>query len=234
MAPKRSAAVHRHRSPRENCYNVLFEDDDIIVAEKPAGLLTIATDREKRQTLYAFLYEYLKRKHAPEQIFIVHRLDREASGLLVFAKTKEAKYHLQEQFKEHSTDRIYVAVAENQMARDTYTFESYLAENAFHRSYSTPDRRKGSHAITHVTVLKRSAHRTLVEVKLETGRKHQIRVHLAEKGFPIVGDRAYGSSSSPIRRMALHAANLAFTHPRTGKRMEFHSPPPASFAKLVS
>ena len=166
-------------------------------------------------------------------MFIVHRLDREASGLLVFAKSAEAKAGLQQQFKDHSAGRTYVAVTEGRIPRDAFTIESYIAENAAFRCYSTRDPAKGKRAVTHVTVLKRSPHRTLVEVRLETGRKHQIRVHLADEGYPIVGDPAYGTGSNPIRRMALHGAGLLFRHPRTGKPMAFAAPLPSEIESLV-
>jgi 23S rRNA pseudouridine1911/1915/1917 synthase len=230
---KPPSSIHQHRSLRSTHVNVLFEDSEIIVVEKPAGLLTIATDKEKRRTVYAFLFEHVKRKPRPEKLFIVHRLDREASGLLVFAKSEAAKYYLQQQFKEHCAGRAYMAVTEHRMTQDQCTIRSYLAENVIHRCYSTRDGRKGKLAITHVKVLKRSSRRTLVEVRLETGRKHQIRAHLSEKGYPIVGDHAYGSASNPIRHLALHAVKLVFKHPHTGKLMEFVSPPPKSFASLV-
>jgi 23S rRNA pseudouridine1911/1915/1917 synthase len=216
-----------------NRVKILFEDPDVIVVEKPAGLLTIATDREKRLTAYAQLYDHVKSKVRPEKLFIVHRLDREASGLLVFAKSESAKFSLQQQFQERHAGRTYVAVTEHRITRDQFTIRSYLTENSIHRCYSTPDPTRGKQAITHVKVVKRSAGRTRVEVQLETGRKHQIRVHLAEAGHPIVGDQTYGSSTNPVRRLALHAATLAFRHPHTGEAMEFHSQPPASFALLV-
>ncbi len=212
---------------------ILFEDPEVIVVEKPAGLLTISTDREKRLTAYAQLYDHVKSKMRPEKLFIVHRLDREASGLLVFAKSESAKFSLQQQFQEHRAGRTYVAVTEHRITRNQFTIRSYLAENSIHRCYSTPDPTRGKLAITHVKVLKRSARRTRVEVRLETGRKHQIRVHLAEAGHPIVGDQTYGSPTNPVRRMALHAVTLAFRHPRTSEAMEFHSQPPTSFALLV-
>ena len=233
MKSKQPPRTHRNSFPSKTRVKILFEDNEVIVVEKPAGLLTIATDKEKRHTAYAQLLDYVKSKRKPEKLFIVHRLDREASGLLVFAKSESAKYLLQRQFKEHSAGRIYVAVTERRMAQVQYTIRSYLAENAIHQSYSASDPSKGKLAITHVHVLKRSFGRTLVEARLETGRKHQIRAHLAERGHPIVGDRAYGSPSNPIRRLALHAEKLAFRHPLTRKLMEFHSPPPALFAALV-
>jgi RluA family pseudouridine synthase len=165
-------------------------------------------------------------------LFIVHRLDREASGLLVFAKTFEAKERLQDQFKDHSAGRQYVAVVEGRVKADEFTIRSYLAENAAYKVYSTPNRKIGKPSVTHVRVLSRSPKTTVVEVRLETGRKHQIRVHLAERGHPIVGDKNYGSSVNPIRRLALHGAHLEFKHPVSGKRMSFDSRYPKSFDAL--
>lgn len=183
--------------------------------------------------MYALLFDHVKSQRGPEKLFIVHRLDREASGLLIFAKSETTKFYLQNQFKEHSAGRSYMAVTERRVVKDEFTLKSYLAENTIHRCYSTPDQVRGKLAITHVKVLKRSSGRTLVEVRLETGRKHQIRVHLSEQGHPIVGDRAYGSRTNPIQRLALHAVKLAFKHPHTGKVMEFYSPLPASFSTLL-
>ena len=195
-------------------------------------MLTIATEKERRRTVYALLFEHVERQRAG-RLFIVHRLDREASGLLVFAKSEAAKAALQEQFKDHSAGRTYLAVTEGRILRDAFTIESYLAENAALRCYSTPDRVKGRRAVTHAKVLKRSPNKTVVEVRLETGRKHQIRVHLAEQGYPIVGDPVYGNGRNPIRRMALHGAGLVFRHPGTGKPMTFSAPLPPEFDSLV-
>ncbi len=212
---------------------ILFEDETVIVVDKPAGLLTIATERERERTLYAWLYDHVKRKRPPEKIFIVHRLDREASGLLVFAKTPGAKEFLQKQFSNRTAGRVYSAVVEGRVSVDAKTIESYLAENRAHRSYSTPDHRIGKHAITHFRVLKRSSRRTLLEIELGSGRKHQIRVHLAEFGHPITGDKVYGTvARNPLGRLALHAERLVFRHPVTGERKQFESPCPASFLSL--
>jgi RluA family pseudouridine synthase len=229
--PYRNKQSRRFQAPLQ--VSIVFEDRHILVVEKPAGLLTIATSREKQRTLYARLFDYVKSKRQPEKLFVVHRLDREASGLLVFAKSEEAKRQLQQQFKQHEATRTYLAVAENRIVHDQSTIRSYLAENAIHHCYSTAQRSQGKLAITHVDVVKRSSKRTLVKVRLETGRKHQIRVHLAEQGHPIVGDKVYGGTSNPLRRLALHAANLRFKHPRTNKAMEFSSDPPPSFFALV-
>jgi 23S rRNA pseudouridine1911/1915/1917 synthase len=208
---------------------IVFEDDDIIVIDKPAGLLTMATETEREKTAYAVLRTRANRKKPSERIFIVHRLDREASGLLVFAKTIEAKERLQEQFKSHSAGRRYCAVVEGRVEDSDFPIRSYLAENAAYRVYSTRKKGAGKLAITHVHVVRRNPKNTLLEIRLETGRKHQIRVHLAEKGHPILGDKVYGSRTNPIRRLALHGEHLSFTHPRTGKRLEFDSRHPKSF-----
>jgi 23S rRNA pseudouridine1911/1915/1917 synthase len=208
---------------------IVFEDAHVIVVDKPAGLLTMGTETERSKTVYAALRGYANRKKPAEKIFIVHRLDREASGLLVFAKTIEAKERLQDQFKDHSAGRRYVAVVEGSVKGDAFTIRSFLAENSAYRVYSTPSERLGKLAVTHVRVVKRKPGTTRLEVRLETGRKHQIRVHLAERGHPIVGDKSYGSRTNPIRRLALHGAHLDFKHPATGQVMNFESPCPTCF-----
>src|SRR5438552_3924246 len=207
---------------------VLFEDDAVIVVDKPAGLLTMATETERTRTVYAILREAANRKRPPEKIFIVHRLDREASGLLVFAKTVEAKEKLQDQFKDHSAGRKYIAVVEGRVSPDNFTIRSYLAENAAFRVYSTKKKPVGKLAVTHVRVIRANPKVSLIEVRLETGRKHQIRVHLAERGNPIVGDKTYGSRLNPLHRLALHGAKLEFRHPSTGRLMHFEAPSPKS------
>jgi len=209
---------------------VVYEDASIVVVDKPAGLLTMATGNERVKTVYAALRTQANAKKPPEKIFIVHRLDREASGLLVFAKTIEAKEYLQNQFKSHSAGRRYVAVVEGSIPQNHITIRSYLAENAAFRVYSTNNAKIGKLAVTHVRVVKRKAKETLLEIRLETGRKHQIRVHLAERGNPIAGDKAYGSRISRFGRLALHAAHLELRHPRTHEVLQFDSPPPKMFA----
>ena len=211
---------------------LVYEDEDVIVVDKPAGLLAMASEKERRKTAYSFLYTYVKNKKPPEKIFIVHRLDREASGLLVFAKTEYAKRHLQDQFRDHSATRKYVAVVEGRVRQDMCRIESYLAENAAHRAYSSKDQTKAKLAVTHIRVLQRFRQTTLIEARLESGRKHQIRAHLSERGHPIVGDRDYGSQINRLHRLALHAVHLTFKHPRTGKFLQFESPYPASFRFL--
>ena len=212
---------------------VVHEDDDLIVIDKPAGLLTMETDREHRKTVLAVLRSRLSHRRPPQRVFIVHRLDREASGLLVFAKSVEAQEGLQAQFKDHSAGRRYVAVVEGSVRQDEFTVRSLLAENAAFRVYTTRKTKIGKEAITHIRVAQRSSRYSILDVRLETGRKHQIRVHLADAGHPVVGDDVYGSRNNPLHRLALHGVHLEFRHPRTGRLKQFDSLPPKSFLSLI-
>ncbi len=211
---------------------VVHDDKEIVVAEKPAGLLTIGTDRERHRTLYRRLFDSEARRRPGGRVFVVHRLDRDASGLLVFAKSEKAKRMLQAQFHDRSASRTYQAVVLGSYRPDKDVLKSYLAENRALRMYVTADSRRGKLAITRVRVLRRSRSATLLEVVLESGRKHQIRVHLAEAGHPLLGDRRYGEDrAGPIGRLALHAVALEFEHPTSGKRMRFESRLPRPFLK---
>jgi len=211
---------------------IVYQDETVVVVDKPAGLLTMATDTERSKTLYAMLRAEANPKRPAEKIFIVHRLDREASGLLVFAKSVESKEHLQNQFKDHSAGRTYTAVVEGRVLPESLTIRSYLAENKAYRVYSTQNARSGKLAVTHIQVVKRNAKTTVLEVELETGRKHQIRVHLADSGHPIVGDKVYGGTVNPIGRLALHGSKLVFRHPRTHAVVRFTSAVPREFLTL--
>jgi RluA family pseudouridine synthase len=217
------------RLPEGVC--LLFEDRDLLVADKPAGLLSMATETEKRRTLYAVVFDYLKRQRPPRRPFVVHRLDRDASGPVVFAKSEAVQRGLQDQFKDHSAGRVYRAVTEGRIDREAFTLSTYIAEFGINRCGSVANPAAGQKAVTHVRVLERAADRTLVEVRLETGRKHQIRVHLAEQGHPILGDPVYGRRRSPDRRLALHGVSLSFAHPVTGKPITVESPAPDWFHK---
>jgi 23S rRNA pseudouridine1911/1915/1917 synthase len=221
------------RQDRKTVLEIVYEDDSVVVVNKPAGLLTMATATESDRTAYALLRADLNSRKRPEKLFIVHRLDREASGLVVFAKTPESKERLQDQFKDHSAGRKYVAVVEGRLKETAFTARSYLAENAAYRVYSTPNRKTGRVAVTHGRVLKQASKASLVELRLETGRKHQIRVHLAERGHPIAGDKIYGRGFNPIHRLALHAVQLDFTHPVSGERLTLYSPHPKSFETML-
>ena len=218
---------------------LVHEDEDLIIVDKPPGLLTIATERERERTAYHLLADYVgghgpsrtgKGRPAP-RLFIVHRLDRQTSGLLVFAKSAAAKRRLQSQFETRTVERRYLAVAEGRMTDERGTLKSRLREDRTLRVRPTRDRSAGREAITDYRVIARGAGTTLLELSLVTGRRGQIRVQLAALGHPIVGDRTYGASSDPLRRLCLHATRLGFAHPR-GQRVTFESPAPPTFARL--
>ncbi|MGI9086857.1 MAG: RluA family pseudouridine synthase [Chthoniobacterales bacterium] len=212
---------------------VFFEDATLIVIDKPENLLSVASVAEQEKTAYFQLTDYVRRgaAHARDRIWIVHRLDRETSGLMVFAKTEEAKHSLQTGWDQ--VVKKYEAVVEGKLPKEQGTFESHLNETNPFRVYSAPQSPETRHAVTHFRVLARGQKRTLVELILETGRRHQIRVHLADIGCPIVGDEKYGSKTNPAHRLGLHACGLKFLHPVTQKEMTFESPLPRDLARLV-
>jgi RluA family pseudouridine synthase len=212
---------------------ILHEDRDIIVVDKPAGLLTISTDREKSRTAYFILTDYVRKGVAKSRnrIFIVHRLDRETSGILIFAKNEEAKFRLQSQWQE--TKKQYLAVVHGRCDKHAETITTYLAENQAHGVYTTTDTRKGKLSHTAYRVLKETRDFSLLEVNLLTGRKHQIRVHLAGIGHPVVGDERYGKEHKRYQRLALHARSISFKHPFSGESMTFETKVPVFFTTLV-
>jgi 23S rRNA pseudouridine1911/1915/1917 synthase len=208
---------------------LVHEDDDILVVDKPAGLLTIATERERERTAYRLLRDWVARRGARSaRLFIVHRLDRETSGLLVFAKSVAAKQHLQAQFAARTAERVYVALVEGVVRRDEGSLTSRLVEDRALRVRIAE--RGGREAITRYRVLERRRAATWLELTLVTGRRAQIRAQLAAAGHPIAGDAQYGSRTDPMGRLALHATRLTFTHLHGG-RVGFESPPPAAFGR---
>lgn len=212
---------------------VLHEDDDVIVIVKSEGLLTVASPSEKDETVQAYLNTYLKSKGEFERIHIVHRIDRGTSGVLVFARNFPAREALKAQFADHSIERVYLAIVEGVVRDDHGTFQSYLREEADLRMRSVNSASRGKLAITHYRVTDRGKRYTRVEVRLETGRKNQIRVHFAEAGHPVAGDTRYGAATDPIGRLALHAQTLGFVHPTTGAKLSFTAPVPDSFRRLA-
>jgi 23S rRNA pseudouridine1911/1915/1917 synthase len=211
---------------------LVYEDEDVIVVDKPAGLLTIATERERQRTVYAHLTARARAGRPPGRVFVVHRLDRLASGLLVFATSPAAKRALQGQFAAHTVERTYLAVVEGRLAGPSGTVRSRLLDDAPGRVRESHDPGRGRPAVTHWRVVRAGARHTLLEATLETGRRNQIRVHLAGLGHPVAGDPAYGARTDPFARLALHAHVLGFEHPGRGERMRFVSPAPRDFAKL--
>jgi 23S rRNA pseudouridine1911/1915/1917 synthase len=216
-----------------NGIRLLHEDAAILVIDKPAGLLSIASEKEELRTAYFQVTEHLRQgnRFSKERVWIVHRLDRETSGLMVFAKTEEAKHTLQEGWDK--VEKRYVAAVEGAPPAESGAFDCYLDESDPFKVRPTGRQPGARRAVTRYRVLKKNASYALVELILETGRRHQIRVHLAEAGCPIVGDSRYGTKSNPIRRVGLHACLLRFPHPGTGEEMSFQSPAPPEMVKLV-
>lgn len=218
------------RNPR---LSIVYEDDDIIVVNKGYGLLSVGTDKIKTGTAYSILRDYVKRIDPRNKLFIIHRLDQHTSGLMMFAKNAKAKETMQHNWNNMVLERRYVAVVEGKFEQQEGEIRSYLAENAQHEMYSTEDPNAGQLALTRYRVLRSANGYTLVELQLETGRKNQIRVHMKDLGHPIAGDRKYGAKTSPIHRLALHAMTLRFAHPVTRYDMNFTTPVPTPFAKMV-
>ena len=228
---KKRHSTNRHL-PRG--LEILYEDSDILVVNKPAGLLTVGTDSNKTRTAYYVLTDYVRKGCAKSRnrIFTVHRIDQWTSGVLVFAKSEEVKLLLQAQWKE--TEKKYLAVVHGRLDQKEGIITSYLAENNAFVVYSTTDATKGKLAHTAYKVLKETGQFSLLEVGLLTGRKNQIRVHLADNGHPVVGDRKYGKAGDRFRRLALHSKSISFKHPTTGRQMTFQTKLPAYFTQLLA
>lgn len=213
---------------------ILYEDKDLLVVDKPAGLLTIGTDRDKSRTAHALLNDYV-RKGDPKsrnRVYVVHRLDQDTSGLLLFAKSEAAKKFLQENWE--TTEKHYLAIVHGRLAVKEGTLTSYLTENSAQRVYSTPDPSKGKLSQTAYKVVRETQGFSLVEIHLLSGRKHQIRVQFADLGHPVAGDKKYGGGQLATHRLALHALSIAFTHPYNGRPMHFDTGMPEKFARLLA
>ena len=212
---------------------LVYEDDDIIVVHKGSGILSVGTDNRSDGTAYSIVRNYLKNKDPHLKLFIIHRLDRDTSGLMMFAKNIEAKEAMQHNWNNMVLSRTYVAVVEGKVEEESGTVRSYLAETSQYEVYSTQNPEEGQLAITRYKRLDCRHGYSLMELSLDTGRKNQIRVHMKDLGHSIVGDRKYGAKSSPLRRMALHARTLRFVHPVTRKDMLFETPIPSRFLSLL-
>ena len=218
---------------RHPMVRLVYEDDWLIVIDKKYGLLSIATDKIVAKTAYHILSEYVKQEDRRNRIFVLHRLDRETSGLMMFAKSEEIQEKMQAHWSETVEERKYYAVAEGVFDKPEGTITSYLAENKAFKVYATtPD--AGKEAILDYRVMKQSPEYALLELELETGRKNQIRAQLESIKHPIAGDKKYGAQTNPVGRVALHAGVIAFVHPVTGEAMRFTSPLPSRFNTLFS
>jgi tRNA pseudouridine32 synthase/23S rRNA pseudouridine746 synthase/23S rRNA pseudouridine1911/1915/1917 synthase len=212
---------------------ILYEDRDLLVVNKTNGLLTVSTDREKEKTAFALLNNYVRKGNirSKYRVFIVHRLDRDTSGVLVFAKNEKAKRYLQDQWA--TFDKIYFAVVYGRLSEKEGVITSYLLENKAHRMYSVKDSTKGKFSKTGYKMVKESKNFSLLKINLFTGRKNQIRVHLAEKGHPVAGDKVYGKTDKGIKRLALHAASITILHPYTKEKMTFETELPVYFKTIM-
>ena len=235
LTPGQIVRVARHRQSTmlvNRFVKVVYEDKDLIVIEKNIGILSMAATA-KQFCVKDILDEYFKKRHFKCTAHVVHRLDRDTSGLMMYAKNIETAQMLEEEWKETVYDRRYVAVLCGKMEQEGGTVRSWLKDNKAFITYSSPEDNGGKYAVTHYHRLETSDEYSLVEMKLETGRKNQIRVHMSDLGFPIAGDKKYGNGHDPLHRLCLHAYRLCFTHPRTGEDMQFETPVPKAFKELI-
>ena len=234
MPPKRKPFKSPPKRFQPRGVPILYEDHDIVVVDKTAGLLTVSTDREREKTAYFLLTDYV-RKGDPKsrnRVFIVHRLDRDTSGVIVFAKTEAAKRFLQDEWS--SFQKKYVAVVHGKLDQQEGVISSYLAENGVHKMYSVKDPAQGKLAKTGYKVLSESTKYSLLEIDLQTGRKNQIRLHFADVGHHVVGDKQYGRKEErSIKRLALHGASLSLRHPWSKEEMTFEAGMPGCFRSLM-
>lgn len=208
---------------------ILHEDDDVIVVVKDAGLLSVSTGQENELTAYRQLTAHVRAADPNSRIFVLHRLDRDTSGVMMFAKSEHVQQQLQHAWQDDVEERTYVALVEGKVKKPEGTITSYLKETKTLKMYSTNNPEGAQRAVTHFKVLQSGSQFSLLELSLETGRKNQIRVHMEDIGHPIVGDKKYGARSKAIGRLGLHARVLAFKHPRTGETLRFETPIPKAF-----
>jgi 23S rRNA pseudouridine1911/1915/1917 synthase len=234
LAPGQTVTVRWSRPPEPFPFvglDIMYEDDALIVVQKDAGLLSIATEQEKELTAYRQLSDYVKRSSPGNRIFILHRLDRDTSGVMMFARSEKIQEALQTSWKDAVQERTYIALVEGKVKKAEGTISSWLKESKALRMYSSQRSGDGLHAVTHYKVRQASSEFSLLEIRLETGRKNQIRVHMEDIGHPIVGDKKYGSKRNAIGRLGLHANVLQFVHPVSGKTMRFESKLPSVFLR---
>ena len=236
LKPGMVVRVSKHRRKTEldsKWLKIIYEDKDIIVIDKAPGILSMAATA-RQFCVKTILDEYFQRRHFKCHAHVVHRLDRETSGLMIYAKSIEAAQTLEADWKRRVFDRRYIAVVDGQMAQEGGTEESWLKDNKACITFSSPVDNGGKWAVTHYRRVKTTEDLTLVELRLETGRKNQIRVHMADLGHPVCGDMKYGNGRDPLHRLCLHAFRLYLYHPVTGERMEFETPYPTDFTALFA
>jgi 23S rRNA pseudouridine1911/1915/1917 synthase len=213
---------------------IIFEDEDLIIVDKEAGFLSVSTDKEKMRTVYGMLNEYVKKQNKNARLFVLHRLDREVSGLLVFARSAELQEIFQKNWDNLVIKYIYTGVVEGIPAKKEETLVSWLTENKNFVMMSSSYDNGGLKSVSHYKVLKSAGHYSLLQFDLETRRKNQIRVQMQQIGCSIVGDKKYGASKNPIKRIALHGGELQLKHPTTGELLEFKSSIPKVMQQLLT
>lgn len=229
-----SVLVSKHKRSTEllnKFVKIIYEDKDLIVIMKSEGILSMAS-APGQYCVKTILDEYFKSRHFPCTAHVVHRLDKETSGLMVYAKNMEIRKMFEADWHNIVYDRRYVAVLCGEMEQEGGTVHSWLKDNKAYVTYSSPTDNGGKEAITHYRRVATNGRFTLAEMRLETGRKNQIRVHMKDLGYPVAGDVKYGNGQNPVRRLALHAFRLHFYHPRTGEPMKFDTPHPTNFTRL--
>lgn len=226
--------ISRHKKQNQfksRYVKIVYEDRWLVVVEKNIGILSMAAGHSSLN-VKSVLDDYFLKSRQKCHAHVVHRLDRDTSGLMVYAKDIETEQILEHNWHQIVYDRRYVAVVSGEMEQDNGTIANWLKDNKAYITYSSPTDNGGKYAVTHFQVLNRTTEHSLVEYKLETGRKNQIRVHSADMGHPVCGDVKYGNGDDPLHRLCLHAYMLCFTHPVTGEPMEFSTPIPTAFRSL--
>lgn len=211
---------------------IIFENEEFIVIDKPSGLLSVPSDTEKGRTAYRMVNDYVQQKDKHNRIFVVHRLDEDTSGVLMFAKNPKIKDILQKNWGEIVLERGYFAIVEGKMNKQEDKYVDYLKENSLNLMYVTDDKKNGKKCVTQYKVLKENKEYSLLDVKIDTGRKNQIRVQLGYRNHHIIGDDKYGEPADPLKRLGLHAYKLKFIHPITKKIFEFEAKMPEEFKRL--
>lgn len=234
LTPGQQVTILSASAPKADAlpFPILYEDDHLIVVNKPAKLLSVASEKEKVRTAYHMVTDYVKSKRVDDRIFVLHRLDRDTSGVLMFARDAQTKELFQSKWNEIITRRGYLAVVEGVPKPSQDTIRSYLVETDTHLSFSGQPGPNAKEAITSYQVVKAGGGYALLDIAIETGRKNQIRVHMKELGCPVAGDKQYGARTNPIRRLCLHANELSFTHPATGEAVTFKAKMPRDFNRV--
>ena len=220
-----------HKKTRSNL-PIIYENDEMIVINKPSGLLSIASDKEKGSTAYRMLTDYVQQKDKHNRIFVVHRLDEDTSGVLMVAKNPKLQAALQDNWNDLVKSRGYYAIVDGIMENKSGTIKSYLKKNSQNMMYSSKKEGDGQFSVTHYKVIAEKDNYSLLDVHIDSGRKNQIRVHLGDIGHNVIGDDKYGNPSNPIKRLGLHAYELELVHPLTGKTLKFVAPVPKEFNAL--